>query len=40
MSKKERQAYRRGVIETLVYGTMSITMVGMTSVYLYTKLFI
>lgn len=40
MSKKERQAYRRGVIDTLVYGTMFIIMVGMTSVYLYTKLFI
>lgn len=40
MSKKERQAYRRGVIETLFYGTMFITMTAMTSVYLYSKLFI
>lgn len=39
MSKKERKAYRRGIIDTLVYGTMFITMVGMTSVYFYTKLF-
>lgn len=40
MSKKERQAYRRGVIETLIYETMFIAMVGMTSIYFYTKLFI
>lgn len=40
MSKKERQAYRRGIIDAVVYGTMLITGILMTSVYFYTKLFI
>ena len=40
MSKKERQAYRRGIIDAVLYGTMLITGILMTSVYFYTKLFI
>ena len=40
MSKKERQAYRKGIIDAVLYGTMLITGILMTSVYFYTKLFI
>ena len=40
MSKKERQAYRRGIIDAVLYVTMLITAILMTSVYFYTKLFI
>lgn len=40
MSKKERQAYRREIIDAVVYGTMFIMGILMTSVYFYTKLFI
>lgn len=40
MSKKERQAYKRGIIDAVIYGTMCITGILMTSVYFYIKLFI